>query len=329
VTVDTVRSAHEWTQLLDQPGSTVFHRWDWLTWIASRLGVRFVPLKVLHQGIPVGVAPILVRHRWGIASANIVPFPYLGPVVPAELVAATTREMMRWARRHRVVSMDSCLHPEARVPDGVLCDQGLAEERVDTYLIDLTGRSESELFARLGGDARTAVRRSVKRGVSLRTSTPEDLREVLPAIHLEALGEQAPYAYVLGDALAEGTLPVPARCATALLDGVPVGVSITLGGTDTAVGWLGGVFHAAQASQANAALVWDAIAWAAAEGYATLDMCGAPDPGIAAYKRKFRPRVETHLVGRWQTPGVVALRRLGARHLTLDQPGYSPRIRSS
>jgi len=50
--------------------------------------------------------------------------------------------------------------------------------------------------------------------------------------------------------------------------------------------------------------------WAVAEGQQVLDMCGAPDPGIAAYKQKFRPRSEQHLVGRWQSPVLTHLRRV-------------------
>jgi CelD/BcsL family acetyltransferase involved in cellulose biosynthesis len=301
----------EWDHLVDQPGGTLYHRWDWLSWIAPLLACRFVPLMVLRGGRQVGVAPMLIRSRWGLASANIVPFPYLGPVVPVELVTATAHALLRWARRHRVMSTELCLHPDTLAADDALAAAGLEEERAETFLIDLDGYSETELFARLGGDARTAVRRSAKRGVFVRAATADDLREVLPAVHNESLVEDNPHARVLGEALAEGSLPFDARCATAVVGDRPVGLSITLGEGSTAVGWLGAVHRADQATQANAALVWDAITWAAGAGYATLDMCGAPDPGIAVYKRKFRPRTETYLVGRWQAPTLAAVRRLG------------------
>ncbi|HEU5485832.1 MAG TPA: GNAT family N-acetyltransferase, partial [Microlunatus sp.] len=237
-------------------------------------------------------------------------FPYLGPVVPYELVTATTSVVLRWARRRRVMSTELCLHPDTPAADGALAAAGLEEERVETFLVDLAGRSESELFAQLGGDARTAIRRSAKRGVSIRAATAADLRDVLPAAQNEALVVEDPYVEVLGDALAAGQVPFAARFATAVVEDRPVGVSITLGEGHSAVGWLGAVRRADQHTQAHAALVWDALTWASAQGYAALDMCGAPDPGIAAYKRKFKPRVETYLVGRWKAPGLAALRGL-------------------
>lgn len=304
----------EWNRLADQPGGSVFHRWEWLSWVAPLLlSAKFVPLVVLQGGVPVGIAPMLVRRQWGLASANVVPFPYLGPVVPAELVSATTSEVLRWARRHGVMSLELCLHPGMPVVDGSLADAGLSEERVDTYLIDLGGCDEAELFARLGGDARTAIRRSVKRGVTVRASTEDDLRKVLPAVHDESRGECSRYSSAIGEAVAQGTMPVPARCATAVVDGRPVGVSITVACETGAVGWLGATYRAEQHTQAHAALVWDAIVWAASEGQQVLDMCGAPDPGIAVYKQKFRPRTEQHLVGRWQSPGLTHLHRFRHR----------------
>lgn len=304
----------EWNRLADQPGGSVFHRWEWLSWVAPLLSAKFVPLMVLRGGVPVGIAPMLVRRQFGLASANVVPFPYLGPVVAPELICATTSEVLRWARRRGVMSLELCLHPGLPAVDGSLGDAGLCEERADTYLIDLAGRDEAELFARLGGDARTAIRRSLKRGVTVRTSTEEDLRTVLPAVHDESRGECSQYSAAIGEAVAKGTLPVPARCATAVVDGRPIGVSITLAGPTGAVGWIGAAYRAEQHTQANAALVWDAIIWAASEGQQVLDMCGAPNAGIAVYKQKFRPRTEQHLVGRWQSPGLSRLNRIRHRH---------------
>lgn len=299
--------------MAEQPGGSVYHRWEWLSWIAPLISAKFVPLVVQRAGVPVGIAPLFLRRQFGLASGNVVPFPYLGPVVPAEIVTETTTELLHWARWHGVMSLELCLHPSLPAADGALRAAGLVEERVDTFLIDLAGHTEDELFARFGGDARTAIRRSAKRGVSIRPATADDLRTVLPAVHDESRGQAGKYSATIGQALAEGTLPLPARCATAVVDGRPVGISITLGGRRGAVGWLGAAFRADQSTHANAALVWDAITWAAAEGYDVLDMCGAPDPGIAVYKKKFRPRIEQHLVGRWQAPGLDRLHRLRHR----------------
>ncbi|MDN5763279.1 MAG: hypothetical protein L0H41_13315, partial [Microlunatus sp.] len=207
-----------------------YHGWEWLTWIAPLLSCAFVPLVVDRAGQPVGAVPLLLRRQLTVSSANIVPIPYLGPIVPSEVVQETTREVLRWARRRGVVRLELCLTPHANAPDQTMAAVGLAEERVETFMVDLAGRGESELFAAIGGQARTAVRRSERKGVTIRTATAEDLRTVLPAVHEEALGGPRPYAHRLGDALARAGIPVPARCATAVVDGEAIGVSITLAG---------------------------------------------------------------------------------------------------
>ena len=51
----------------------------------------------------------------------------------------------------RDVARGLCLHPGLRAVEGSLADAGLSEERVDTHLIDLGGRDETELLASLGG----------------------------------------------------------------------------------------------------------------------------------------------------------------------------------
>jgi hypothetical protein len=309
VSLPRTRDAGEWNTLLHQAGGTAYHSWEWLDWIAPLLSSTFVPLVVSREGRPVGVAPMLLRRHLGMATANLVPFSYLGPVVPGSLVGETTRAVLRWARQHHVLRMELCLHPRLPAPEGAFASGGLTEETVDTFVIDLEGRDEAELFAALSSDARNAVRRSLRKGVSIRTSTAGDLRTVLPQVHQESLGGAASYAPALGAALARNESPLPVRCATAVVDGRAVGVSVTIGG-QSAIGWLAAVYRADQHTQANTALVWDAITWAAGRECVQLDMCGAPDDGIAAYKRKFKPRVERHLVGRWEAPGLAVLRRL-------------------
>jgi len=305
-----VAAGHEeWTGHENGPGATVFHSWRWLSWVAPLLDCRFVPLLVERNGEPVGIAPMLLRRRAAWYTANLVPFPFLGPVVPADLLAETLSMLQGWTRRHRVGSIELAVHPEALAP-GLPLPQTLWPARLEpTYVIDLAGKSLDQVFASFHGDARSAVRRSLKRGVTVRTATAEEIRTLLPAVHEQSLDAHKPYVHQLADSLARGEQPFPVRCATALVDGRPVGLSIAVRGAN-AMGWLGGVFREDQHTQANAALVWDAIQWAHGEGCAWLDMGGAPDPGIAAYKRKFRPRVEEHLLVTWQSPTFTGLQRL-------------------
>ncbi len=301
----------EWELHAADPGATAFHGWEWLTWVAPLLGCRFVPLVVRQGATVIGLAPMLTHRRLAFRTANIVPF-HLGPVVPPEHLSEASTLIRQWARRHGVVSFELAAHPTAGAPMDAFTRAGLTACTDETYLIDLKRTSIEVVWASLGSDARGAVRRSVTRGVSVRASTPDELRHVLPTIHTEVVNGRAGYAARIGAQLAEGEPPFPARCATAVLGDRPVGMSIAIGGPNAA-GWLGGVLQDAQATQANAALIWDAVEWAYAQGYDWLDMLGAPNAGIAAYKRKFKPQVLPHPVGTWAAPGVVAAVRVQTR----------------
>lgn len=303
LTLRPATGPQEWTRHERASGATVFHSWGWLSWIAPLTRCRFVPLLVQHEGETVGIAPMLLRPHRGAQTANLAPFPYLGPVVAPALMGPTAALLRQWGTRHRVVRGKQVLGPTAQVAPGCFSPAGLAEEVDQTYLVDLEGRSEQEILKSFSKDVGNALRRSVKNGVSIRTSTPDDLRQVLPLVHAQALGRTDAYVSRVGDSLASGPPPFPVRCATAVIDGREVGLSIALGGAG-AVGWIGSVFRDDQGSQANTALIWDAIRWAHASGYRTMDMLRAPSPGIAAYKQKFRPRVVDYQTGNWQLPGV-------------------------
>jgi hypothetical protein len=311
----------EWDHYRDEPGATAFHGWEWLTWVAPLLGCRFVPLVVRQGTTVIGLAPMLIRRRLGCFTGNIVPF-HLGPVVPPEHLQETSTLIRRWALRHRVLSFELAAHPTGGGPLDAFERAGLTACTEETYLIDLKCRDIDAVWNALGSDARGAVRRSVKRGVSVRTSTPDELRSVLPTIHDEVLDGQAGYAARVGASLAEADPPFPVRCATAVVEDRPVGISIAIGGANAA-GWIGGVLRDGQQSQANAALIWDAVQWAHAKGCDWLDMLGAPNDGIAAYKRKFKPRVLPHPVASWVAPCFTAAVRVQGR-LRRSSPAQNP-----
>lgn len=298
----------EWPCLNAFAGATPHHTWAFLSWIAPLAGYRFVPLLVTQGDDVVGVAPLLVQQHVVYGSANFVPFQYLGPLVPPDLLLETAALLRRWAPRHGIANLKLSFHPLAAVPaDGA--SGARMEELADlTYLLDLQHPSTDCLFERLGQDARGAVRRSARNGVSVREARPEELVEVLPALDAESYGVARPFVRRLGEALADRPGPVPMRCATAVVEGEVVGMSITLGGR-IAIGWLGAVFRRHQRTAATNALYWDAMVWAHGQGAHWLDMLGAPSPGIAAFKMRFRPDALTHREWSWALPAYSWLRK--------------------
>lgn len=299
----------EWAAHEGDPGATPFHSWDWLAWIAPVVECRFVPLMVRRGSTSVGLAPLLLRRHYLGYTANLVPFPVLGPVVPSTLLQETAALVRRWAIRHRVGRLQLTVYPTPEETAGALSGAGFEEQPVETFLVDLQRPTLQETFDSFNKDVRNALRRSTKNGVTIRDSTPQDLRVTLPRIHREVLGELTPYTSVIGAGLAATPPPLPVFCRTAVVDGQPVGAAVCVGGT-IAMGWLVGVFPEARGTEASSALIWDAITWAQEAGSAWLDMGTAPTPGNAAFKRKFRPVVLTGARGSWQLPGTAAARRV-------------------
>lgn len=305
----------EWARHEGTAGWTAFHSWEWLSWVAPLLDREFVPLVVRRGSTSVGLAPMMVGKGRVGSTANLVPF-NLGPLVPRDDLAETATLINRWAMRHGVLSLQLAVHPTGEASQGSFAQAGFNEQSVETYLISLEGLSRAEVFSSLGSDVRNAVRRSVKRGVTVRASTGDELRHILPRLRDQTLGVVENYPRAVGARLAEGEPPFPVRCATAVVDDRTVGVSITVGGVNAA-GWIGSVFREDKRTQAHSALIWDAIQWAHAEKCSWLDMLGADDPGIAAYKRGFKPRILQHPLASWQAPGVATAQRAHAALVSL------------
>ena len=294
----------EWTGLLARlDGATPFHSWEWLEWVAPLVNCRFLPLIVADGAAPVGVVPLLLKQRGPFQTANWVPFPYLGPLVPPALLGATLDALRHRARRERLVNLQIAVHPLAlSAIDGCSTYDSFrfASHRDETYLIDLVGRDLEEIRGSLSRATRQKLNRLVKRGgIELRPSTAEEVSELLPQIESESLerqGLESAYTVELGVKLATRPPAIPLRITSAVLGGTTVGVAAALGGAIT-VGWIGGVLDRYRDTDANIALYWDAIAWAHASGSHHMDLVGVPTPGIGAFKKQFGGTLSLYPVG--------------------------------
>jgi len=321
-TLRRISDRAEWIAHEADPGATFFHRWDWLCWIAPLLDCQFVPLVVDHRGTTVGIAPMLLRGHWWGSSVNRVAIPFLGPIVPSGLLTETLISLRRWALRHGVVRLKLGVHADA-TPAGHLARAGFRERSFRTYVINLERNNLQQVLESFSSATRNAIQRSERRGVSVQESSVEDYRCVLPKVIEAANGQPVGYVHKVADKLACSRTPFPFRSATATVAGRPVGMATTVGDTE-ALGWLAGVFPEDRWTQAHTALVWDNIQWAYRQGARSLDMLGAPHPGIESYKQNFRPQVLEHSVGSWEVPGASAA--AGMRS-TVQQTGGTARSR--
>lgn len=307
----------EWAAGLAAAGpSTPFHEWGWLDWVAPLIGCRFLPLVVVSSSdTPVGVAPMLLKRRGPFQTANWVPFPYVGPLVPPGHLGPTLSAVRRWARRERIADLQLTAHPltaTSRECGDAFAVHGFDPQPDATYIVALGGRDLDEIHGAMERMARTHLRKAQEAGVTTRPSSDREVAELLPRIHADALGRQglqSPYSPSLGDVLAARPPAVPLRITSAVLDGTTIGVLATLGGPIT-VGWMGGVMRQHQKTNAAVALYWDAISWAHGIGSNHIDLVGVPTPGIAKFKKQFGGHLYAYLTGHRSLPLYTRLRSL-------------------
>jgi CelD/BcsL family acetyltransferase involved in cellulose biosynthesis len=268
--------------------------------MADVLGLHFHGLIVVAGDQPVGVAPMMVKRRGPLRSMNWLPFPYVGPLVPAAMLPDLLALLRAWEWRNRAVRSQHVMMSTV--------DQspGYAAHRDRTFVIDLQGRNEESLLRCVEPGRRNKIRRAMKRGVTVRPATEGDIQHLLPAwsaATFAAQGLPAPYP-------AEGYAAVwlrfgnspDARFSTAWVDGEPVCVQVSFAGAPRAVAWAMANAGTAEASLAQPLLYWDTIIWAQRQGSATFDLVGAPTDGIARYKQDWGAREDHYSVLRRQSP---------------------------
>lgn len=282
-------SEAEWDRLvLVHPGGTPFHRWAWLRLQSDAFGWRFRPLLVEHHGEVVGVLPLL-RHARASLRGAVPPFPYVGPLVPEELLASTLRAFRREQLRRGVVHVPFDFGPGtgpgvSRVLDSL----GWRHRDAPTYVIGVEGRSDEELLAGMSTTLRKHVRRAGRAGITVSTARPGDVAALLPRLGEElwsGRGEPSPYPEDVGarvERWAAGGAPV--HTMTAVLDGRAVGVNVLLPHRDTVFAWFGGALREVRDRYPHALLNAELLRWARAEGYARVDLVGHVDDGVARFK---------------------------------------------
>ena len=302
-----------WSEAARASGQPVsaFHAIGFLTVAAEVTGSRLVPLVVRHGRDDVGVAPWLVRRRGPLGRVNRVPFPYAGPLVPADLLGETLDALWRRGRRTGVVSQDQEFAPGTTVDARALAAWGTEVRHDQTYVVD-TSRDPESLHAGVDPRCRRQIRKAVASGVRvegqsvLAGPTLERVLDSVFALKDHSSGYRHPLALAPSDLLAHKDLD--ARWAVALLGDEPLGSLLTVRHEDRAVAWLGGVLPEHRRTNANPLLYWDALEWARSTGALTLDLSGTPTPEIAAFKKQFGGDLVDYPVALRRT-AAAALRR--------------------
>jgi CelD/BcsL family acetyltransferase involved in cellulose biosynthesis len=299
LTLGSTTSAQEWDALVADNGGCFFQRYRWLTTMADVLGLDFHGLTVSVADRPVGVAPMLVKRLGPARTMNWLPFPYVGPLVPADVLPELLPRLRAWERRNRGVRSQ---HVLMSTVDQVLC---YTPQRDRTFVVDLRDQDEDSLLRRVEPKRRAKIRRAMTHGVVVRPATEDEIQDLLPAWSRHTFAGQglpAPYPAAGYAAVWQGFRTSPdARFSTASVDNEPVCAQISFAGAPRAVAWVMANAGTAAASLAQPLLYWDTITWALHQGCAEFDLVGAPTDGVARYKRDWGAREEHYSVLRRQS----------------------------
>ena len=314
-------------RLRELPGAHVLQTWEWGDFKQSSTGWRCQRLA-FHRGAQVQALASLARRRIGPLQVLAVS---KGPVLDyanLELAGAVFHELERRARRAGTVWL-KC-DPDIAAATGL---PGSADDQASTVgqallhmlqargwrfsptqvqfrnsmVIDLR-QSEAELLAGMNASTRRKLRLAVKRGLSIRPASVDDL-PLLYALYAETAQRDQflirPFHYYrlawqrfLEAGLAQAFI---AECAGRAI----AHVILFHFGRDC---WYfyGASSNSERHCMPNHALQWHAMQWAQAQGYTRYDMWGAPDVfdesdrlwGVYQFKRGFGGQILRH-VGAW------------------------------
>jgi hypothetical protein len=271
------------------PHATAFHRYDFLQSVAPLLRCRFVPLTVLYEKQQVGIAPLLVKKLGGFCTINWAPFPYLGPLVPPELIPATLSALTLEGRKRRALShQQSFCYMESERPIASADDFTLFIDR--TFVVPLRDQSDEDLLAAMHRNGRRQIRHGQNAGIEIHPAQLQDFElmdewssDTYTAQAMSSPYRAGAYGWIFNTLRnAPGTAFRAAR-----LNGQTVAVDIAFSYAQRVFDWQVGVDPSHKSSYPQAALIWHGLLWARDSGAVEFDMVGAPREGIAQYKSKF------------------------------------------
>ena len=303
VRLERTTDATAWDALVDaRTPEPAFHRWSWLD-LQSRInGFVIERLVALRGDEPIGVVPVARKSARSFEGAD-APFPYLGPLVATEHLAATVAALRRWQRQNRLLTTHFEFGPQAQ--DATLAALGATGTEAhhdSTVIMDLSHGSLEQLRAGYSSLRRRDIRRAVRDGSSVREALPGEITTLLPQVlgeAFEAHGKPSPYHESVGaqvEAWAAGRDDV--GLFTALVNDEPAGVQVVIGGGDFAMAWAGACLRKYRDANPNVLLYDRLLEWSVEKGYSTVDLCGRVDEGVLRYKLAFGGAVQPYTVAR-------------------------------
>jgi Acetyltransferase (GNAT) domain len=287
VTLARVKSPSDWDATCASfPNASAFHNYDFLETVAPPLNCSFVPLAVSYRGEPIGLAPLLVKKLGPFCTINWVPFPYLGPLVPPELLPGTLHALRQEARRRRALNHQESF---AEVMDHDRLD-GFTASTDRTFVIPLDGRSDQDLLTAMHSNRRRCIGRAQRSGFEVGAAQIDDfalmdawLGQLYAARGMPPMCPPGTYARLfrmLRDA--PGSIFSAAR-----IGDQTVAVLVALSTARSALAWQYAEDPAYRSKYPVDLLIWHSMLQARDAGVREFDLVGTPNEGIALYKSRF------------------------------------------
>ncbi|HTX27844.1 MAG TPA: GNAT family N-acetyltransferase [Streptosporangiaceae bacterium] len=287
VVLAPLKSRSDWeTACATFAEATAFHDYDFLETVASPLKCSFMPLGIFSRGQQVGVAPLLVKKLGPFCTINWVPFPYLGPLVPRELLPGTLRALRAEARRRSALNHQQSF--SVQVSDHG--PSGFKASTDRTFVIPLSGRSDDDLLAAMHTTRRRDIGRAQRSGFEVGEAAADDFALMDAWLGELYAGQGMPAMYPPGTyaRLFHVLRHTPGSIFSAVrLGGQTVAVQIAFSTARSAFGWQLAVDPSYRSKGPMDLLIWRALRQARDAGAAEYDLVGAPNEGIALYKSRF------------------------------------------
>mgnify|MGYP000719337766 CR=1 FL=1 len=293
----------EWDHLVVRhPDATAFHLSSFLRAAGSLLGLRPRLVVAEADGETVGVVPMLCRPTGPLVLVNHgLPFPYLGPLLPAEIPPVSVIGAVRAYLRPRAVAhfrMQSVTQFTAASPPGW--------ELRDTWtaaVVDVGGKDDDALMAMISRSQRLKVKQALQRGLVAEPATREDLERLTPWVGETFARQRLPGRWSAGAHLTlyDALQSTGAAVASVVRrDDELLAVSMDLFLGRRLIGWEMGMSDAGRSAGASLVLHTANMRRARDMGADEFDMLGAPTPGIAHYKRSLGAELRPRGYAQWE-----------------------------
>jgi hypothetical protein len=305
--VELLNDKKRWDQFVENsPQGLLFHKWDFLKIVERHTGYQFLPYGVYSGDELRCIFPFFIAQgRLGLTHMLSPPphaqITYLGPVFDPSVQAGNALAREKFFER---LTGELCREIDKIAPNFVnfrtvpnfldvrsFIWKGFTAHLMFTYAIDLE-RSLDEIWASFSRRCRQDIKRVNKHSPEIQQTNDVSALLDIWRPRFRELGTEAP---LLSDSYLKelvAAFPQDITVYNVSIDGrVAIANVYCAMQKERYVWWIGGV-SARKDLGVHEYIQWGVIQRAKSEGFKKLDLLGAPNQGIAAFKSKFDPVLE-------------------------------------